>query len=179
MTSFSSVYRSMIAIAIVSCSFVVSVSAAGTIPRDSLRLELSLATGSLDTSGNNRPVTATGVAPSYQIDPIYGVPYAQFSGSGGLRVNTAWSATDDFAISFWINENSQKLAGNTSNNIVKLPSYIYLPTPWNSYYTTQLLYDKPQVIFSAKSGYSDTSALRLAISKDGVCSLNSNSVFSP
>ncbi len=56
--------------------------AAGTIPRDGLRLELLLATGAQDTSGNNRPVTATGVAPSYQVDPVYGVPYAQFSGSG-------------------------------------------------------------------------------------------------
>jgi hypothetical protein len=82
MTSFSSVYRSMIAISIVSCSFVISVSAAGTIPRDSLRLELSLATGSLDTSGNNRPVTATGTSPIFINDPIYGVPYAQFNGSG-------------------------------------------------------------------------------------------------
>jgi hypothetical protein len=52
------------------------------IPRDELRLELLLATGSQDTSGNNRLVTATGVAPSYQIDPVYGIPYAQFSGSG-------------------------------------------------------------------------------------------------
>jgi hypothetical protein len=94
-----------------------------------------------------------------------------------LRVNTAWNATDDFAISFWINENSQKLAGNTSNNVVTLPQPIFMPAPGHNFYTTQLLYDKPQVIFSAKSGYGDTSALRIAISKDGVCSLNSNSVF--
>ncbi len=52
-----------------------------------------------------------------------------------------------------------------------------MPAPGHNFYTTQLLYDKPQVIFSAKSGYGDTSALRIAISKDGVCSLNSNSVF--
>jgi hypothetical protein len=71
-----------------SCLFLLNIAfiyptfAADSIPRDGLRLELLLATGAQDTSGNNRIVSATGIAPSYQIDPIYGVPYAQFSGSG-------------------------------------------------------------------------------------------------
>ncbi len=80
-----------------------TVFAAGTIPRDGLRLELMLATGAQDTSGNNRIVSATGVAPTYQLDPVYGVPYAQFGGSGGLKVNTAWTASgsDDFTVSMW------------------------------------------------------------------------------
>ncbi len=89
-----------------SCLFVVSTFAAGSIPRTDLRLELMLATGSQDTSGNNRVVTATGIAPTYQIDPTYGVPFAQFGGSGGLSVNTSWvSATDNFTISLWMKHN--------------------------------------------------------------------------
>lgn len=62
-----------------SIAFVYPTFAAGSIPRDGLRLELILATGAQDTSGNKRPVTATGIAPSYQVDSVYGVPYAQFS----------------------------------------------------------------------------------------------------
>ena len=77
-----------IRIFLVSCLFFLNIAfiyptfAAGSIPRDGLRLELLLATGTQDTSGNNRIVSATGIAPSYQTDPVYGVPYAQFSGSG-------------------------------------------------------------------------------------------------
>jgi hypothetical protein len=59
-----------------------SVFAAGTIPRDALRLELLFATGSRDSSGNARIVSSTGVTPTYQVDPIYGVAHAQFAGNG-------------------------------------------------------------------------------------------------
>ena len=87
--------------------FVNNTFSAGDIPRDGLRLELLLATGAQDTSGNNRLVTSTGVAPTFQIDSTYGVPHAQFLGSGGLNVNTSWSATstDDFTLSIWVKVN--------------------------------------------------------------------------
>lgn len=141
------------------------------IPRDELRLELLLATGSQDTSGNNRLVTATGVAPSYQIDPVYGIPYAQFSGSGWLRVNTSWSAgaSDDFSMSVWIKISDNNLINNQSANLVPLTS-----TFWNAWWNWigQTYYDKPMVILSTKTGTGDSSNFRLALSKEWKCSIN-------
>jgi hypothetical protein len=86
-----------------SCFLYASVSAAGIIPNTDLRLELRLATGSADTSGLSRIVTSTGIAPTYSVDSIYGIPNARFTGSGWLKVNTSWSSSiDNFTVSFWM-----------------------------------------------------------------------------
>lgn len=154
-----------------SCLFICSVSAAGTIPRDGLRLELLLATGAQDTSGNNRLVTSTGIAPSYQVDSVYGMPHARFAGSGWLRINTTWSAgvSDDFAISMWIKIPDSNLVNNQSNNLINLNWWYY-----NAYGQgiNQAYFDKPMVLFSTKSSWNDASNLRFAISKEGKCSIN-------
>lgn len=153
--------------------FVASTFAAGTIPRDGLRLELMLATCSQDTSGNNRVVTATGIAPVYQIDSIYGVPFAQFSGSGLLKVNTAWSATgsDDFTLSIWIKIVDADLSSNQVTNYTTLTS-TFFNRWWN--WVNATYYDKPMVLLSTKTGTGDASNFRLALSKEWKCSLNNS-----
>ena len=106
--------------------FVNNTFSAGDIPRDGLRLEMLLATGAQDTSGNNRAVTSTGIAPTFQVDPTYGVPHVQFSGSGGLKVNTSWSATDNFAVTFWVAINPNTLQNNTIGHTTNLLSTYWM-----------------------------------------------------
>jgi len=145
-----------------------SVSAAGTIPRDWLRLELLLATGAQDTSGNNRPVTATGIAPTYQVDPVYGIPYAQFSGSGWLRVNTAWTAgaSDDFTVSFWMRHSwifQQETTLTGMMDRIRIAQPYSTPSDFrNEIYYTTLAQD---IFVTADSGW-----MKLIVDKNWKCS---------
>lgn len=160
--------------------FSASTFAAGTIPRDGLRLELLLATGSQDTSGNGRIVSSTGVVPSYQVDSTYGIPFAQFTGSGGLKVNTAWSASvyDDFTISFWskpnliaLNNNSiWNVVINNTGNIIQWSMYLVKDSSY-------IMYDTPMVLFSSKISWSDFTNMRFAFTKEWKCSFSSRSTF--
>jgi hypothetical protein len=148
--------------------------AAWAIPRTDLRLELLLATGSQDTSWNNRIVSFTGAVPTYETDSVYGISYAKFNGNGGYRVNTSWSATssNDFSFSFWMKLPETNLSSNSSSNITNLLSSV---VGGGNIVYTKTYYDKPMVIFSSKNTNTDTSSLRLAISKEGQCSFNGDS----
>lgn len=178
---FFSKFRICIMLTLVSLSiFSVSTFAAGTIPRDGLRLELLMATGSQDTSGNGRIVSSTGITPTYQIDPLYGVPFAQFTGSGGLKVNTAWSASiyDDFTISFWSKPNLVALNNNSIWNVVVNNTGNIIQ--WSMYLmkdSSYIMYDTPMVLFSSKISWSDFSNMRFAFTKEWKCSFSSRSAF--
>lgn len=150
----------------------IQASAAGNIQRNDLRLELLLATGSLDTSENARVVSSTGIAPIFVTDSQYGISYAQFSGSGWIRVNTSWGGTqsDDFSMSFWTKINPSTISWNTMNNQTSLLKWV--PAGISSIITSY--YDKPNVLFSTKSASNDNTAIRFATSKEWQCSLNSS-----
>lgn len=59
----------------------ISTYAAIDIPRTDLRLELMLATGTLDTSGMNRIIETSGSTITFWNDSKYGNPSARFLGS--------------------------------------------------------------------------------------------------
>lgn len=151
----------------VSCFFIASVSAAWPIPRTDLRLELMLATGSQDSSGNNRIVTATWVAPSYQVDPTYGVPFAQFGGNGGLRVNTAWSwsSNEDFTITLWTRVKKSELPALpfTDYSDVYSAYPIFSSRWWNNLRANYLSH-----VFSFQDNH-NTNAPKLTIRSDYKC----------
>lgn len=108
-------YKSMTIVFSLSCFFCFTTFASGGIARNDLRLELMLATGTLDTSGTNRIVTTSGSVLTFQTDSTYGIPFGKFTGSGWLRVNTGWSTTgDNLTISFWIRHSGSFLTGATS-----------------------------------------------------------------
>lgn len=157
----------MIFVSSISCLFYTyTLQAAWPIPRDGLRLELMLATWTRDTSGNNRPVTLTGVNPSYGTDSSYNsVQYAQFNW-GGITANSSWIGTSsaDYTFSFWMKLPSSLLQNNSIN---KLTPLLYpMMTPYWGYDTSY--YHTPMVIFSSKSNKTDPS-LRFAITNDWKC----------
>ncbi len=169
-SSLVSVFLWFLSLSIFSSSF-----AAGNIPRDSLRLELLLATGSTDTSGNNRIVTSTWLAPVYATDTSYGIPHAKFA-SGGLRINTAWVAAwaDDYSISFWIKLWQSDLKNNSWWLTTTLTQSI--PSSQGTMYTTT--YSKPQVIFSTRWSIQDTSSTILSVLNNNQCSFRTSSISS-
>ena len=158
--------------------FLLSVStfAAGIIPRDWLRLELMLATGSQDTSGNGRIVSSTGIAPTYQVDPVYGVPYAQFGGSGWLKVNTAWTASgsDDFTVSMWTKIDpsvfDSQYAGYTLYT-----SPVFVPSANTSRNYTPIRF--PTTLLFFKNWELDDNATHLTINSAGKCGIKSTKEF--
>lgn len=148
--------------------------AAWVIPRTDLRVELLLATGSQDTSGNSRIVTSTGIAPVYETDSTYGVPYAKFNGSGGLKVNTTWSASwsSDFTISYWMKLSGSDLTSNLYYASAPLKYWVWINSRWYYVVISKVYYDKPMVIFSSKTWSADTGDIRFWITQDGKCSFN-------
>lgn len=150
--------------------------AAWAIPRDALRLELLLATGAQDTSGNNRPITATGIAPTYQVDPLYGIPYAQFSGSGWLRVNTAWTAgaADDFSVSMWVKQWAWSFLSSSWELAISKFEKV-----WNGLdqYTVHHTYIA-QPIFINGSWSTTKNSLRLLLDAQWKCTIRGNGISS-
>ena len=118
-----------------------------------------------------RIVSSTGVAPSYQIDPVYGMPYAQFNGSGGLRLNSGWTGINpDFTVSFWIQHNG---TGSFFTGVTSLtwPMQVkYYPPCWNCWinqiqetYTTDLA----QNIFTS----GEDGSVKMIMDYNGKCSI--------
>lgn len=136
-----------------------SVSAAGEIPRGSdLRLELSLSTWAVDTSGNNRPVSITTLAPIYETDSQYNISAARFRDTSWLRVNTAWNpaSADDLAISFWI-----KKPEPISQNSAITGSVIAGPFQYATFLADP--------IFINASGSTADTTIRLLLTPNGKC----------
>jgi hypothetical protein len=141
-----------------------SVSAAGVIPRGSdLRLELSLATGAVDTSGNNRPVSTATLAPTYETDPQYNISVAKFRDTSWLRVNTAWNPAgpDDLAISFWIKKPEPVSQVNViTGSLMSSPSYAG-PIQYSTFYADP--------VFISASGSTTDTTTRLLLTPNGKC----------
>ncbi len=136
---------------------------ASVVPRDELRVEMMLSANSNDTSSTPKVVTATGNAPAFLVDGIYGVPYAKFSGTWGLRVTTGWNgtSTDNFTVSFWVKVKKSELPTMTG---ATYPAASVPPIGWVSGVSTQYL----STVFSTQLSQ-DINTLGFRIRSDYKC----------